>query len=169
MKKHNWKKGSLHCHTLWSDGKNMPETVLTYYRQMGYSFVCLSDHNSAQQDPERWMEVKPDEGAWPPNLCREEWARCQELCPGAVESKEGGYRTFVRLNTLSRLRELFEEKENFLIVGGMELTSAFKGYESMPEGSPRGCHMNIFNLDLKKSFSEPKGTLKEIIDQGLAI
>ena len=167
MKKHNWKIGSLHCHTLWSDGRNMPETVLTSYRQEGYDFVCLSDHNFSQQDPERWMEVKHEEGPWPPNLCQEEWARCQELCPGMVESKEGGYRTFVRLNTLSRLRELFEEKGKFLIVGGTELTSSFKGYESMPEGSSRACHMNIFNLE--NIFPEPKGSLKEIVEKGLAM
>ena len=168
MKKHNWKKGSIHCHTLWSDGRNMPETAIWVYQQNGYDFVCLSDHNFSQQDPARWMEVRYDEGHWPPNLTRAEWERCQKIAPGMVETKIGGYRTYVKLNTLTRLRELFERKNEFLLVAGVEITTSFKGYESNPEGCSRACHMNVFNLELPP-FEEPKGTVFDIVDQGLAM
>ena len=53
----HWKKGALHTHTLWSDGCSIPELAIKIYRQEGYHFVCLSDHNLFQDDPNFWMPV----------------------------------------------------------------------------------------------------------------
>jgi hypothetical protein len=38
-------KGNLHTHTLNSDGDSTPDEVVTWYREHGYSFVTLTDHN----------------------------------------------------------------------------------------------------------------------------
>ena len=38
-------KGSLHCHTTRSDGNLTPEETLARYKELGYSFVCIADHN----------------------------------------------------------------------------------------------------------------------------
>lgn len=46
-------KGNLHTHTSRSDGDSRPEEVLGWYRQHGYAFVALTDHNLFT-DPERW-------------------------------------------------------------------------------------------------------------------
>jgi predicted metal-dependent phosphoesterase TrpH len=40
-----WYKGNLHTHTLNSDGDSTPQEVATWYREHGYQFLALSDHN----------------------------------------------------------------------------------------------------------------------------
>ena len=40
-----WYKGNLHTHTLNSDGDSTPHEVTTWYREHGYNFLVLSDHN----------------------------------------------------------------------------------------------------------------------------
>jgi hypothetical protein len=40
-----WFKGNLHTHTLNSDGDSTPLEVATWYREHGYHFLVLSDHN----------------------------------------------------------------------------------------------------------------------------
>lgn len=41
----HWYKGNLHTHTTESDGDADPKTVTKWYRQHGYDFLILSDHN----------------------------------------------------------------------------------------------------------------------------
>ncbi len=40
-----WYKGNLHTHTLNSDGDSTPLEVATWYREHGYQFLVLTDHN----------------------------------------------------------------------------------------------------------------------------
>ena len=40
-----WFKGNLHTHTLNSDGDSAPEEVVRWYREHGYDFLVLTDHN----------------------------------------------------------------------------------------------------------------------------
>ncbi len=40
-----WFKGNTHTHTLNSDGDSTPDEVVRWYREHGYQFVVLSDHN----------------------------------------------------------------------------------------------------------------------------
>lgn len=40
-----WYKGNLHTHTLNSDGDSSPAEVTAWYRDHGYNFLLLSDHN----------------------------------------------------------------------------------------------------------------------------
>jgi hypothetical protein len=40
-----WFKGNLHTHTLNSDGDSTPDEVVTWYREHGYEFLVLTDHN----------------------------------------------------------------------------------------------------------------------------
>jgi hypothetical protein len=40
-----WYKGNLHTHTLNSDGDSAPDEVARWYREHGYHFLVLSDHN----------------------------------------------------------------------------------------------------------------------------
>lgn len=41
-----WFKGNLHTHTLNSDGDSSPHDVATWYREHGYQFLVLTDHNT---------------------------------------------------------------------------------------------------------------------------
>ena len=45
MPKPQWFKGNIHTHTTESDGDDTPENVVRWYRQHGYDFLVLSDHN----------------------------------------------------------------------------------------------------------------------------
>ena len=40
-----WYKGNLHCHSTESDGQSSPIDVAKYYKETGYDFLGISDHN----------------------------------------------------------------------------------------------------------------------------
>lgn len=40
-----WFKGNLHTHTVNSDGDSTPDDAVRWYREHGYNFVALTDHN----------------------------------------------------------------------------------------------------------------------------
>ncbi len=151
-----WKKGALHTHTLWSDGRSLPEIALRTYRELGYDFVCLSDHNVFQEDPQVWRTVEPEEGPWPPSLSRREYERSRAMLPGGLDEKTVSFKTFVRLRTFRELRKMFAEPGRFLLIPGEEITVMglrFSGDEI------RDIHLNVFNLE--KQFPPLSGKSAE--------
>ena len=40
-----WFKGNTHAHTINSDGDSTPDEVVRWYREHGYHFLVLTDHN----------------------------------------------------------------------------------------------------------------------------
>ena len=52
-----WFKGNLHSHSTASDGWLAPERVVQCYREMGYDFICMTDHWLVTPLP---VEKKPD-------------------------------------------------------------------------------------------------------------
>lgn len=44
-----WFKGNTHAHTLESDGDSTPDEVTRWYKEHGYNFLVLSDHNVLTQ------------------------------------------------------------------------------------------------------------------------
>jgi hypothetical protein len=48
----HWYRGNLHTHTTESDGDSSPADVVRWYREHGYDFLIISDHNkvTAVQD-----------------------------------------------------------------------------------------------------------------------
>ena len=93
-----WYKGNIHCHSQWSDGEDLPEVMVSEYKNRGYQFFCLSDHNIIQTDRLRFngfamdftpKDLAPFEGktsfwkrvapAWGwPNLLEEDIKRAQD-------------------------------------------------------------------------------------------
>lgn len=51
-----WYKGNTHTHTNMSDGDSPPEVVAQWYKDHGYQFLVLSDHN-VFVDPQRLSEI----------------------------------------------------------------------------------------------------------------
>lgn len=45
----NWYKGNLHCHTTNSDGKLTPVEVINQYKEKGYDFIAITDHERMTQ------------------------------------------------------------------------------------------------------------------------
>ena len=43
--KPRWYRGNTHTHTLNSDGDSTPDEVVRWYREHGYQFLVLTDHN----------------------------------------------------------------------------------------------------------------------------
>lgn len=111
-----WYKGNLHTHTFWSDGDDFPEMVAGWYKDRGYHFLALSDHN-VLSDHDKWLKVmKAKNGpvALDKYLGRfgKEWVEVR----GAGEGKE------VRLRTLAEIRPKLEEAGRFLMIPSEEIT-----------------------------------------------
>ena len=115
-----WWKGNLHTHSLWSDGNDFPEMIADWYRQRGYNFLALSDHNVLSKGP-RWMKLIAIESrhgrtALPKYLARfgKDW----------VETRGNrGDGTFeVRLKPLAEFRALVESAGEFLMIQSEEIT-----------------------------------------------
>jgi predicted metal-dependent phosphoesterase TrpH len=45
----SWYRGDTHTHTLNSDGDSTPNDVVTWYRQHGYDFVFITDHDGVTE------------------------------------------------------------------------------------------------------------------------
>lgn len=130
-----WWKGNLHTHTFWSDGNDFPEMVAEWYRENGYNFLALSDHNVVSEGVQ-WMEVAEVErrsrgGAMGKYLSRygEEWV--ERRVNGATGLEE------VRLQPLGEYRALVEERGRFVLFPAEEITSSF---ERLP------VHINASNI-----------------------
>ncbi|HSV99916.1 MAG TPA: hypothetical protein VLI39_07070 [Sedimentisphaerales bacterium] len=110
-----WWKGNLHTHTFWSDGDDFPEMVVQWYKDHGYHFLSLSDHNRLSIG-QRWMAVTDrQQTAFEKYLHRfsDRWVETRKDQKGQTE---------VRLKPLSELRCLFEQPELFLLIQAEEIT-----------------------------------------------
>lgn len=141
-----WYKGNIHCHSQWSDGKDLPEVMVDEYKKHGYQFFCLSDHNIIQGDRLRFngfamdftpKDLAPFEGktsfwkrvapAWGwPNLLEEDIKRAQErFGEDSVDIIETGDGRYVRMKTFDELHAQFAEPGKFLMMPGFEMTAHF--------------------------------------------
>src|SRR5690242_20312077 len=41
-----FQKGNIHTHTTWSDGDRPPQDVYLWFRERGYNFLAITDHNT---------------------------------------------------------------------------------------------------------------------------
>lgn len=136
IEKGRWFKGNTHTHSLWSDGNDFPEMIVDWYKEEGYDFLALSDHNTLSRG-ERWMPVKQvekrrqkgDSGTVAEYLKRfsKDWVEFRGE-PGSEE---------VRLKTLEEIRPKFEDNGDFLLIEAEEITDKFRQYH---------IHINAINL-----------------------
>ena len=54
-------KGNLHTHSYWSDGNGFPGEVTAWYKDQGYHFLAVTDHNILQEG-EKIVNVRGEEG-----------------------------------------------------------------------------------------------------------
>jgi hypothetical protein len=52
-----FQRGNIHTHTKESDGDHPPEAVYAWYRDHGYNFLAVTDHNKLT-DPQRYRGVE---------------------------------------------------------------------------------------------------------------
>lgn len=137
-----WWKGNLHTHTLWSDGDGFPDMVAAWYRDHGYHFLALSEHNVFAQS-ERWMPSRAINRRAGVDAVAAYRAR---FGPRWVESRgqaaDGSEE--IRLKTLDEVRAMVDEPRRFLLIPSVELTGT--------AGDGRSLHMNATNLAASLSF-----------------
>jgi hypothetical protein len=51
-------KGNLHAHTTFSDGRRPIREVIGRYRELGYDFLAITDHEDRVHD-DYWFEIPP--------------------------------------------------------------------------------------------------------------
>src|SRR5229473_3164042 len=51
-------KGNLHTHTTFSDGRLPADEVVARYRELGYDFLAITDHDD-RIDDEYWFRIPP--------------------------------------------------------------------------------------------------------------
>lgn len=133
-----WFKGNLHTHSLWSDGDDYPEMIVGWYKDEGYDFIALSDHNTLA-DGDRWSDTERNSGG------AQAYQRYLDKYGDTwVETKASEDTTWVRLKTLEEYRSLFEVPDSFLVIRSEEITSGFDG---------KPIHINATNI---MEFIEPR-------------
>lgn len=151
-----WWKGNLHTHSLWSDGDQFPEMIGDWYRQRGYNFLALTDHNTLSEGM-RWMRVKEvvarsDSGILQRYRDRfgDDWVETK----GDPEDT-AGYQ--VRLKPLDEFRGLLEERDKFILIPAEEISDE-------AEGKP--VHINATNID--EALEPARGkTVREAMQNNL--
>src|SRR5688572_24121022 len=103
-----WWKGNLHTHSLWSDGDDFPEMITGWYKEQGYHFLAISDHNVLQQ-AERWIDLGTNEVR---HTALEKYVAAYGT--NWVQIREVNEKKQVRLKPLNEYQALFNETGKFL-------------------------------------------------------
>jgi hypothetical protein len=97
-----WYKGNLHTHTLWSDGDAPPEVIVSWYKDHGYDFLTLSDHNILSVG-EKWIPASKN------NFNLEKLERLKtQFGDNSVQLRSENDSLFMRLKTLELFSQLFK-------------------------------------------------------------
>lgn len=142
-----WYRGNLHTHSFWSDGNDYPEVIVAWYKQHGYNFLAISDHNILQEG-QKWVTVDSadyDHYMRYVRLFGDRWVEVEPLTDSLSDGDAELWR--VRLKTLSEYRSLFEESGKFLLIKSEEISDRF-------EDKP--IHVNATNI--QKLISPQQGT-----------
>ena len=120
----HWFKGNTHTHSLWSDGNDFPEMITDWYKQHGYDFLAISDHNVLQAK-EVWMSVPAVEKRRR-ILGKTTMEKYLARFGGDwVTTREKDNLTEVRLKKLEEYRPKFEEPGKFLLIQAEEISAGF--------------------------------------------
>jgi hypothetical protein len=131
-----WWKGNLHTHTFWSDGNDFPEMVGEWYRNHGYHFLALSDHN-VMSEGERWIALEKVSERSSGDAFTKYLERFGESWVETRQNPEDGSEE-VRLKPFSEYTTLVNERDRFLMISGEEITDKARNGHRI--------HMNATNL-----------------------
>ncbi len=146
-----WWKGNLHTHSLWSDGDDFPESIAAWYKEHGYHFLALSDHNRMLEG-EQWV-TESAKHHFPEALEKNQ----RRFGADWLMRRDHHGTNQYRLKTLAEFRGLLEEPGRFLMIPSEEITS---GHLSFP------VHINATNL--RKKISAQGGTnVLDVMQRGV--
>jgi hypothetical protein len=138
-----WFKGNTHVHSRWSDGRDFPEVVAKWYKDQGYQFLVVTDHNTVQKGDKWALVAKPQEQA----AFKTYLEQCGEALVEQRTDKgaaEGEPRLMVRAKRLDEYQDRFNEPGRFLLVRGEEITGSFQADEKSPKIQ---VHVNGLNTE----------------------
>lgn len=143
-----WWKGEIHSHSVWSDGDDYPEMIADWYKENGFNFLAVTDHNTVQAG-EKWI------GKRPTNVHQQ---YVDKMGADWVEERTVDGKEQVRLKTLEEYAPLFDEEGRFLLLQGEEISDKL---------SDKQVHMNVLNL--AATIRPQRGYTKaQIIERTLA-
>lgn len=157
-----WYRGNLHMHTYWSDGRAFPEQAVSIYKQHGYDFIGLSDHNVFADHPANWQTVEENPKGWPPQVGRQIFDAYIKEFGSEAETRTVEGKTQVRLKTYGEMRSRFEEPGKFLMIPAVEITQYLK-----EEGVQ--VHMNYVNLPDVVSFVKGGLLSRRVEETGVGV
>jgi hypothetical protein len=153
-----WFKGNTHTHSLWSDGNDFPDMISAWYKEHGYDFLGMSDHNTLNAG-EKWVTesvIEKKKIALGPKVLDKynqkfgaDWVETRSNARGELE---------VRLKTLEEYRRKLEEPGKFLLVQAEEVSA---GFGKAP------LHINAVNLTEALQPKKDLQTLRETLRQNL--
>ncbi len=137
---HQWFKGNLHMHSLWSDGNDFPEMVADWFKQNGYHFIAFTEHEKHQVG-EQWFRGDEETGQGRAVAEGDFLAKYrQRFGDHWVQQQQVDGKNEVRLKPLAEYRHLCEEAGRFLIMTGEEVTTTWGA------ATPQHTHwINVFN------------------------
>ena len=131
-------KGQFHTHTYWSDGRAFPEQSIQFYRETGYNFLALSDHN-VYADSRRVKKVGKGKGLVDQDIFN---AYRRDFPASAQSETAADGSTEVVVQTYAKMRELFEKPGEFILLDAVEATTRVDG----ADGLDNQVHMNYLNV-----------------------
>ncbi|MDD3585672.1 MAG: hypothetical protein PHQ75_00700 [Thermoguttaceae bacterium] len=136
-----WYRGNLHMHSYWSDGGVFPEEAVSLYRDAGYNFVCLSDHNGAQSNEARYREISEKGKRMVRPSSIERFQKRYPNYPVEIQKRvvDGVEKEFVRLKTFKEFQKLVEIPDRFIVIPGFEPSGGAKNGKQV--------HSNIINTE----------------------
>jgi hypothetical protein len=148
-----WWKGNLHTHSLWSDGDHFPEVITKWYKENGYHFLSVSDHNILQRG-EMWIQPEFNPHAHSGGGLAVFDQYLDEFGEDWVEYRTVNDTLQTRLKPLNEYRHLFEEPGKFMLINSEEISDVHV------------VHVNAHNI---VDFIPPQGgeTVREAIQNNV--
>lgn len=153
-----WFKGNTHTHSLWSDGNDFPEMIFDWYREKGYDFVGMSDHNLLLEG-DKWLDleaIRKRQKAVGRDAVTKAEARFGKdwLQRETRDGKEG-----IRLKTLVECRAALEKPGEFYLLPAEEMSNS---------GQKHPVHITVLNLETPIApVKDDNATPREVLRQSM--
>ena len=155
-----WWRGNTHSHSWWSDGDAPPELIADWYKEHGYHFLVISDHNTMKEGV-KWYPI--DAMLRPVEQLHYSYARYVErFGTDWVETRTGQVGREVKLKTLDEYSSLFEEPERFIFINGEEITDSYSGLPMHANG------INLVELIEPQGGDDMRDTIQNNLDAVMA-
>ena len=130
-----WYKGNTHAHSFWSDGDTFPEMEAKWYKDHGYNFAALSDHNVSMMG----TRYKPYDIIVKkvPDLKEYLAEHAKAFGPNAITYVEKDGKKMVLLKTFDEVKKMTEKPGVFLPIQADEVS-----YKS----GDKQTHVTVVNL-----------------------